>query len=246
MPLSMSTYALKCSQLPFYLALNLFLACGQSGSSASGDPSDGDLGSGVEAGSDGSSDSDIGADTAADGGGDSAGSGLPLTFGDPGQLAGAEGEGSFLFGVATAAAQIEEDNTASDWWLWTAEPPDGLAQGTFVGDAVMGYERAIDDIDLISAMHLDTYRFNVNWPRVEPSRDAVSESALRHYDALIDALVARAIRPMITVHHFSNPVWVDDPRLEGCTDGPTDSHLCGWGDSEGGRSSSPSSPSTRP
>ncbi len=159
---------------------------------------------------------------------------LPLTFGAPGQLAGDAGKGSFFFGVATAAAQIEEDNTASDWWLWTAPEPDGLAKSPFVGDAVMGYEKAIEDVDLVASMHLDTYRFNVNWPRVEPVRDAVDEDALAHYGALLDALVARAIRPMITVHHFSNPVWVDDPRIDGCDEGPTDANLCGWGDVDGG------------
>ena len=39
---------------------------------------------------------------------------------------------------------------------------------------------------------------------------------------------------MITVHHFSNPVWVDDPRITGCEGGPTDTHLCGWGHETGG------------
>lgn len=159
---------------------------------------------------------------------------LPLSFGPPGQLSGAEGKGSFLFGVATAAAQIEEDNTASDWWLWTGPEPEGLAKSEFVGDAVMGYSKAIEDIGMITEMNLDTYRFNVNWPRVEPSRDIIDEEALTHYSALLDALKAASVRPMITVHHFSNPVWVDDPRITGCEGGPTDTHLCGWGHETGG------------
>ena len=158
----------------------------------------------------------------------------PLSFGPPGQLAGALGEGTFLFGAATAAAQIEENNQNSDWWIWTAEPPDGLAKSPFVGDAVLGFVNAIADIDLIEAMNLDTYRFNVNWPRVEPQRDQVSETALKHYSDLLDALEIRNIRPMITVHHFSNPIWVDDPRQPDCDGGPTDAHLCGWHHAEGG------------
>jgi beta-glucosidase len=164
-------------------------------------------------------------------------SGLPegaIQFGAPGQLSGEEGRGSFFFGVATAAAQIEENNQDADWWVWTAEPPDGIAKSPFVGDAVMGYMNAIADIDLIEEMNLDTYRFNVNWPRIEPQRDQVSETALTHYSDLLDALQVRNIRPMITVHHFSNPVWVDDPRIDGCEDGPTDTHLCGWNHPEGG------------
>ena len=160
---------------------------------------------------------------------------LPLAFGPPGQLAGDEGRGSFLFGVATAAAQIEEGNTASDWWVWTGPEPDGLARSEFVGDAVMGYARAQEDVAMIAAMNLDTYRFNVNWPRVEPTRDTIDEDALAHYGALLDTLVAQSIRPMITVHHFSNPVWVDDPRVSDCDDGPTDANLCGWGHETGGQ-----------
>ncbi|MFI5290816.1 MAG: family 1 glycosylhydrolase, partial [Polyangia bacterium] len=51
--------------------------------------------------------------------------------------------------------------------------------------------------------------------------------ALQHYDDLINALVAAGIRPLVTLHHFSNPVWVDDPRDPTCMNGPSDTNLCG-------------------
>jgi hypothetical protein len=70
---------------------------------------------------------------------------------------------------------------------------------------------------------------------MEPTRDNYDEAAFAHYDAVIDALVARGIKPMITVHHFSNPIWVDDPRVAECPpSGPTDEHLCGFGHPTGG------------
>lgn len=164
---------------------------------------------------------------AACGGGSSSG---PITYSEPGPIAGEAGAGSFTFGVATASMQIEEDQPESDWYFWTARPPIEGAQGNgeaFVGDAVRGYENAIADIALIEAMHLDAYRFNPSWPRIEPTRDASDAAALQHYDDFIDALVAADIKPMITVHHFSSPIWIDDFRDETCPE-VSDTDLCGW------------------
>ena len=155
-----------------------------------------------------------------------------VDFGEPGSTSADSGAGSFTFGAATAATQIEDANPHTDWYAWT--DPEGLATSEFVGDAVMGYSRVDQDMQLLSDMHLDAYRFSVEWARVEPQRDAVSEEALAHYDAQIDDLVSRGIAPMITLHHFSNPTWVDDPRRQdGCEDGPTDEWLCGWAHPEG-------------
>ena len=144
------------------------------------------------------------------------------------------GKGSFRFGAASAATQIEDQNPATDWFVWTAPAPGGLGKGTFVGDASKGYSLSLADVDLLAEMHLDSYRFSIEWARVEPVKDQIDEAALAHYSALIDALVARHIKPMITIHHFSNPVWVDDPRSHLCTGGPTDKNLCGFDHPVGG------------
>lgn len=187
---------------------------------------------------------DAGTDASADAGTD-AGPGLPdsgpieqVDFPPIGSIAQASGEGGFRFGVASAATQIEDMNTTTDWYLWTAPEPGGLARGEFVDDAVRGYTRSVEDVGLMTDLSLDASRFSVEWARVEPQRDVISEEALAHYDALLDELTTAGIRPMITVHHFSNPVWVDDPRLvaagDTCAAGPTDENLCGWGHPEGG------------
>ena len=158
-----------------------------------------------------------------------------LLFGDPGPISGVTGRGSFTFGVAAAGIQIEEQSVASDWWAWTSPAPDGLGNGAFVGDAVMGYSKAVEDVGLISAMNLDLYRFTVEWSRIEPSRDQVDAAAVNHYHASIDALREAGIKPSVTIHHFSNPLWVDDFTAEpGCPDGPTDTNLCGWDHEQGG------------
>ena len=151
-----------------------------------------------------------------------------------GPLVGDAGLGTFRFGAASAATQIEDSNETVDWWLWSTPMPDGLGHGEFLGDASRGYSLALEDLDLIADLGLDTYRFSIEWARVEPERDVIDEEALAHYDAFIDGLVERGIRPMITVHHFSNPVWIDDPRDVGCMAGPGDANLCGWDHVDGG------------
>ena len=160
----------------------------------------------------------------------------PITFPGEGPVAGSAGEGSFTFGAATAAAQIEDGNDAADWWFWTLpEAEGGSGNGTFVGDAVEGYTRQLDDVDLAIETGLDAYRFNPSWSRIEPTRDAVDTEALAHYGEVLDALVAAGVKPMLTVHHFSNPIWADDWRddgPDGCT--PSDTDLCGWHHPEGG------------
>ncbi len=156
---------------------------------------------------------------------------VDVMFPAAGPIAGAAGEDSFTFGASSAAAQIEDMNDSSHWYLWTQpESEGGLGHGSdFLGDAVEGYTRAIDDVSLLTETNLDAYRFSLSWGRIEPQRDMIDEDALAHYDAVIDALLAAGIKPMITVHHFSSPVWIDDPRrgLE-CPDGPTDADLCGF------------------
>lgn len=160
-----------------------------------------------------------------------------LRFGNVGSLVQPKGASSFRFGAATAAAQIEDGLTRNDWYFWTLpEESGGRGQSTPVGDAVRGASLAVQDVALLQAMNLDAYRFSVDWSRIEPVRDVISEEGLAHYDALIDALVAAGIRPMITVHHFSSPIWVHDFLASDCDDEDpvTDENLCGWAHPVGG------------
>lgn len=158
-----------------------------------------------------------------------------LSFGAVGSLSAPSGKGGFRFGAASAATQIEDQNPTTDWWVWTAPKADGgLAKSAFVGDASLGFTKAIEDVALLEELGLDSYRFSIEWARVEPQRNKIDEAALKHYSDFIDALVAAGIRPVVTVHHFANPLWIDDPRDPGCSKGPTDQNLCGWGHKDGG------------
>lgn len=156
----------------------------------------------------------------------------PFTFGPRGPISGPAGRGSFRFGASTAATQIEETNERTDWWAWTApESAGGLARGEYVGDAVRGYANAVNDITLLENANLDAYRFSIEWARIEPQRDVIDMAAVAHYRELLVALRARGIRPMVTVHHFSNPLWVEDPRIDPATCVESATQLCGWGHS---------------
>jgi beta-glucosidase len=152
-----------------------------------------------------------------------------------GSIAQPSGKGSFRFGVATAATQIEDQDPNTDWYAFTKPQADGgLGNGAaFVGDAVRGYSLALDDVKLLQALHVDSYRFSIEWARVEPSRGNFDEAALQHYDDLINALRAAGIKPLVTLHHFSNPLWIADPRDPNCTNGPGNANLCGLGDPVG-------------
>ncbi|MDQ3364176.1 MAG: family 1 glycosylhydrolase [Myxococcota bacterium] len=151
-----------------------------------------------------------------------------------GSLSDPAGRGSFRFGVASAATQIEDGNVHTDWHLWTLPVArGGLGKGAFVADAVQGYTRVLADLALVKELGVDSYRFSMEWARIEPQRDVIDEAALAHYRMQLEAMRAMGIRPVVTIHHFSNPVWVADPRAISCPGGPTDTNLCGLGSAGG-------------
>ena len=157
----------------------------------------------------------------------------PITFGTIGPLAGPAGQGSFRFGAASAATQIEDMNGSTDWYVWTAPPPAGMGKGIYIADAVRGYTMALQDVQLVKTMGLDSYRFSIEWARVEPQKDVIDETAIQHYRDELMMLKTLGIRPIVTVHHFSNPIWVADPRDIACGSGPSDTNLCGLGSAGG-------------
>jgi beta-glucosidase/6-phospho-beta-glucosidase/beta-galactosidase len=154
----------------------------------------------------------------------------PIDYGAMGSLSDASGKGSWRFGVATASQQIEDMNTSTDWYLWT-EPTaqGGLGQDTFVGDATQGYTMDLGDVGLVAAMDLDSYRFSIEWARIEPTQGVIDEDAIAHYRAELQALHDAGIRPLVTIHHYSMPVWAADPRDPSCTAGASSTNLCGFG-----------------
>lgn len=113
---------------------------------------------------------------------------------------------NFLWGVATAAHQIEGNNVGSDYWLLEHLPGTNFAEPS--GDACDSWSRWREDVALIKAMGLSAYRFSVEWARIEPERGAFSNATLDHYRQICVACREAGIAPIVTFHHFSSPRWV--------------------------------------
>ena len=111
----------------------------------------------------------------------------------------------FLIGAATAAHQIEGGNVNAD--LWDAEHAPGSIFVEPSGDACDSYHRYGKDITLLADAGLDTYRFGVEWARVEPEEGEFSRAALDHYRRMAHLCHERGIIPMVTLQHFTSPKW---------------------------------------
>ncbi len=112
----------------------------------------------------------------------------------------------FLWGTATAAHQVEGNNVNSDCWALEHAVPSLFLEPS--GDAVDHYHRYEEDIGIVAALGLDAYRFSVEWARVEPERGYVSQIALDHYRRMADACLERGVGPVVTLHHFTQPLWL--------------------------------------
>jgi beta-glucosidase len=114
----------------------------------------------------------------------------------------------FLWGTATAAHQVEGGNWNNDWWLWEHTPSSGCAEPS--GDACDSWNRWLEDVELVADMALGTYRFSLEWSRIEPEEGEWSDAAMARYRAICQALLDRGIQPTVTLHHFTTPRWVVD------------------------------------
>jgi beta-glucosidase len=111
----------------------------------------------------------------------------------------------FLWGAATAAHQVEGQNTNSDFWILENVTPTLFAEPS--GDGCDHYHRYPDDIKLLAGLGLNTYRFSIEWARIEPERGLFSTEALDHYRRMLAACHQHNITPMVTFYHFTSPSW---------------------------------------
>ena len=111
----------------------------------------------------------------------------------------------FLWGAATAAHQVEGNNVNSDNWVMENIPGTIYAEPS--RDAANSFELWPVDLDLVKGMGLNTYRFSLEWARIEPEPGMFSIAMLDHYKAMIDGCRARGITPFVTFNHFTCPRW---------------------------------------
>lgn len=113
---------------------------------------------------------------------------------------------AFRWGAATSSHQVEGDNIHNDWWAWEHEPG-RIRNGDRSGRACAWWERAEEDFDLAAQLHQNAHRLSVEWSRVEPRQGEWDQAALERYRQMLRALRSRGIEPMVTLHHFTNPLW---------------------------------------
>jgi len=116
----------------------------------------------------------------------------------------------FLWGTATAAPQVEGGNTNNNWYAWENEPG-RIANGDHSGLACDWWGgRWQEDLQNAADCSQNAHRFSIEWSRVQPSQDAWDESALDHYREMLTGMRQMGLAPIVTLHHFSDPLWIYD------------------------------------
>lgn len=105
----------------------------------------------------------------------------------------------FLWGVATSAFQLEGSSHA-DWASWDSI----LSSNPDVTNHYLLYKK---DLDLLNELGVNSYRFSIEWSRIQPKENTWNAEAVAHYQEIVDILIENNIEPMITLHHFTHPLW---------------------------------------
>ena len=135
----------------------------------------------------------------------------------------------FLWGVATSAHQVEGDAN-NQWSAWEHENAKSLAtqadyqfgdldtwsqhkpeakkfENYISGAAVEHYKRYEEDFAIAEKMGLNAFRFSIEWSRIEPKEGSWDAAAITHYKKYITSLKKRGLEPVMTLLHFTLPVW---------------------------------------
>ena len=113
----------------------------------------------------------------------------------------------FLFGTATAALQIEGGDKNNNWYDWSEQGR--IDDGSHSVIACDHRNRWREDVNLISKLNNQTYRLGLEWSRIEPQKGKINYEAIKVYRAEIELLIQNKIKPLVTIWHFSNPLWIE-------------------------------------
>jgi beta-glucosidase len=121
----------------------------------------------------------------------------------------------FAWGTATASYQIEgavgEDGRKPSIWDTFSHTP-GKTQDGDTGDVADDhYHRYEEDVELMAGLGVGWYRFSLAWPRLQPDGSGpLNEAGVGFYSRLVDALLAKGIRPWVTLYHWDLPQALQD------------------------------------
>lgn len=112
----------------------------------------------------------------------------------------------FLWGSASSAFQVEGDCLTHDFYDWALKGR--IKDGTNPKDAVFFWKNYKSDISLMKKMNHSAARIGIEWARIEPEEGQFDEKAIAVYRDILKTMRKAKIAPMVTIHHFSNPMWL--------------------------------------
>ncbi len=112
----------------------------------------------------------------------------------------------FLWGVSTAAHQVEGNNVNSDWWSWEQKEPDRPKSGV----ACDHYHLFKEDFALAKKMGHNSHRLSIEWARIEPRQGRFDEKEVEHYRDVLKELRKLKLKSFVTLWHFTLPKWFAD------------------------------------
>jgi beta-glucosidase len=121
----------------------------------------------------------------------------------------------FRWGTATSAYQIEgatqEDGRGVSVWDTFSRLPGKIRDGANADIACDHYHLYKEDVALMKALGVSSYRFSIAWPRLFPEgRGVPNPKGLAFYDRLVDELLANGIEPFATLYHWDLPQALQD------------------------------------
>ncbi len=116
----------------------------------------------------------------------------------------------FLWGSATAAHQVEGDNTNNNWYAWENDGGHILNNDTSGKASDWWGGKWKDDFARAAAAGQNAHRFSIEWSRVQPSPGKWNNAAFERYREMARWLVEHKMTPMVTLHHFTDPLWLTE------------------------------------
>ena len=120
----------------------------------------------------------------------------------------------FYWGTATASHQVEGNCNNNNWHNWENNQNEKkifrIKDNQIAGLACDHWNKYQDDINLIKKIGVTHYRLSLEWSKIEPSKGEYDQGAIQHYIDVVDALINKGITPVITLHHFTNPMWFEN------------------------------------
>ncbi len=115
----------------------------------------------------------------------------------------------FHWGSATSAHQVEGGNRGNDWWRFEQQPG-AIRGGARSGDACRHWERFDEDFARARGYGHTMHRLSLEWSRIEPGHGRHDAVAIAHYHEVFASLRRHGLTPLVTLHHFTNPLWIAD------------------------------------